>query len=108
KAAHALYSNATSDWWTLQIPVIEQLPQGQTNVFDLYHNFSGTLTEKLISLPILDDFKCRGSFAAYWSSIANDIKSVIASGWNAELIPDDEILQSQFPEVLKELKDNET
>ena len=57
---------------------------------------------------ILDDFKCRGSFAAYWSSIANDIKSVIASGWNAELIPDDEILQSQFPEVLKELKDNET
>jgi type I restriction enzyme M protein len=32
---------------------------------------------------------------------------VDASGWNAELIPDDEILQSQFPEVLKELKDNE-
>jgi type I restriction enzyme M protein len=108
KAAHALYSNSINDWWTLQIPVIEQLPQGQTNVFDLYHTFSGTLTEKLISLPILDDFKCRGSFAAYWSSIANDIKSVIASGWNAELIPDDEILQSQFPEVLKELKDNET
>jgi len=107
KAAHALYSNAINHWWEAQIPVIEQLPQGQTNVFDLYHNFSGMLTEKLISLPILDDFKCRGSFAAYWSSIANDIKSVIASGWNAELIPDDEILQSQFPEVLKELKDNE-
>ncbi|HRO84296.1 MAG TPA: hypothetical protein PK110_05680, partial [Niabella sp.] len=43
----------------------------------------------------------------YWNSITNDIKSVDASGWNAELIPDDEILQSQFPEVLKELKDNE-
>lgn len=107
KAAHALYTTAINDWWAAQISVIEQLPQGQTNVFDLYHNFSGTLTEKLVSLPILDDFKCRGSFAAYWSSIANDIKSVIASGWNAELIPDDEILQSQFPEVLKELKDNE-
>lgn len=108
KASHALYENAINDWWTLQIPVIEQLPQGQTNVFDLYHDFSRTLTTKLISLPILDEFKSRGSFAAYWSSIANDIKSVIASGWNAELIPDDEILQSQFPEVLKELKDNET
>jgi type I restriction enzyme M protein len=32
---------------------------------------------------------------------------VAASGWNAELIPDDEILESQFPEVLKELHENE-
>ena len=30
-----------------------------------------------------------------------------ASGWNADLIPDEEILQSQFPEVLKEMQDNE-
>ena len=107
KAAHSIYENAINDWWASQIPVIEQLPQGETNVFDLYNDFSETLTNKLISLPILDDFKCRGSFAAYWSSISNDIKSVIASGWNAELIPVDEILQSQFPEVLKELKENE-
>ena len=45
--------------------------------------------------------------AAYWSSIATDLKSVEASGWNAELIPDDEILESQYPEVLKELRTNE-
>jgi len=32
---------------------------------------------------------------------------VAASGWNAELIPDDEILQSQFPKVLKLLHDNQ-
>lgn len=31
-----------------------------------------------------------------------------ASGWNAELIPDDEILESQFPDVLKELRMNES
>jgi type I restriction enzyme M protein len=34
-------------------------------------------------------------------------KKCDASGWNAELIPDDEILESQFPEVLKELRSNE-
>jgi type I restriction enzyme M protein len=45
--------------------------------------------------------------AAYWDELKTDLKSVAASGWNAELIPDDEILQSQFPEVLKELHDNE-
>jgi type I restriction enzyme M protein len=56
-------------------------------------------------LGILDDFKCRGAFAGFWNDIFNDLRSVAASGWNAELIPDDEILQSQFPEVIKELND---
>jgi hypothetical protein len=28
-----------------------------------------------------------------------DLKSIAASGWGPELIPDDEILASQFPEV---------
>lgn len=107
KTANGKYNNAINEWWALQIPVIELLPEQKTNVFDLYHQFSKTLTEKLQALPILDEFKSRGSFAAYWNSITNDIKSVDASGWNAELIPDDEILQSQFSEVLKELKDNE-
>lgn len=107
KSAHAQYTKAIGEWWTKQIPVIEKLPEQTISVFDLYRQFSGTLTEKLIVLPILDEFKSRGSFAAYWNSITNDIKSVDASGWNAELIPDDEILESQFPEVLKELKENE-
>ena len=107
KTAFARYNQAIGEWWQQQLPLLEQLPEQKTSVFDLYHTFSATLTEKLIALPILDEFKSRGSFAAYWNSITNDIKSVDASGWNAELIPDDEILQSQFPEVLKELKDNE-
>lgn len=107
KKANGKYNNAINQWWALQIPVIELLPEQKTNVFDLYHQFSKTLTEKLQALPILDEFKIRGSFASYWNSITNDIKSVDASGWNAELIPDDEILESQFPQVLKELKENE-
>ena len=120
KTAFSRYKNAINDWWKEQQSTLEQLPEGKVSVFDLYHQFSKSLTEALkfnnqrnpkISLisgqDILDEFKSRGSFAAYWESITNDIKSVDASGWNAELIPDDEILQSQFPEVLKELKDNE-
>ncbi len=107
KAAYAQYENAITDWWKSQTSVIEQLPKGKANIFDLYNDFSETLTEKLVSLPILDSFKSRGSFAAFWSTISNDIKSVIASGWNAELIPDNEILQSQFSGVLQKLKENE-
>ena len=31
-----------------------------------------------------------------------DFKSIAASGWGPELIPDEDILQSQFPEILAE------
>lgn len=107
KTAHTQYTEAINQWWQLQLPVIEKLNDSTINAFDLYHQFSKTLTEKLNALTILDEFKSRGSFASYWNSIYTDIKSVDASGWNAELIPDDEILKSQFPEVLKELRSNE-
>jgi type I restriction enzyme M protein len=33
-----------------------------------------------------------------------DLKSIAASGWGAELIPDDELLQSQFPKLLAEME----
>lgn len=118
KSAHQKYTHAINDWWQQQMPVLENLTDGNANIFDLYHQFSESLTAKLNfsnshtnheihSVNILDPFKTRGSFAAFWSDITNDIKSVMASGWNAELIPDDEILKSQFPQVLKELKENE-
>lgn len=106
-AVHGQYMDAIEQWWQQELAVIEKLPARELSIFDLYHNFSETLTEKLLPLPVLDDFKTRGAFAGYWSSITNDIKSVLASGWNAELIPDDDILESQFADVLKEQRDNE-
>jgi len=33
-----------------------------------------------------------------------DLKSIAASGWGPELIPDDDILNSQFPELLAEME----
>jgi len=116
-SAHASYTNAINEWWQLQVPIIEQLPEKTISVFDLYTQFSHSLTEKLKlsnhqdktnhSSDILDEFKSRGSFASYWNTLNTDLKSVNASGWNAELIPDDEILESQYPEVLAELRANE-
>ncbi len=45
--------------------------------------------------------------AAYWNELNIDLKSVAASGWNAELIPDDEIVESQYPGILRELREKE-
>jgi len=104
KDKHKSYMTSMKLWWVEHQAKLEALPQ-QRNVYDLYHAFSATITAKIGTLGILDEFKCRGAFAGFWNEIFNDLRSVAASGWNAELIPDDEILQSQFPEVIYELND---
>ena len=42
------------------------------------------------------------------NTLAGDLKSVAASGWNSELIPEEDILRSQFPEVLERIEADRT
>ena len=56
------------------------------------------------SQHLLTRYQVRGAFANYYKLLASDFKSIAASGWGAELIPDQDILQSQFPHVLAELE----
>lgn len=105
-AKRAEYKQSIQNWWNANMPKLVALPE-EKNVFALYRDFSRSISEGFRALGILDLYKSRGAFAAYWSSLESDLKSVSASGWNAELIPEDEILQSQFPEVLAELAQNQ-
>lgn len=100
------YLNNVGQWWQNNLSKLEALPEEQ-NVFELYRDFSQSIADNFSALGILDLHKSRGAFAAYWNSLETDLKSVAASGWNADLIPDAEILQSQFPEVLEDLANNE-
>ena len=106
KANQLKYENAVNTWWQKNLSKLEDLPQKQ-NVFELYRDFAKSIATDFSALGILDLHKSRGAFACYWDSLETDLKSVAASGWNAELIPADEILQSQFPEILEELATNE-
>lgn len=108
------YTHGLNSWWNSIVADFEALPE-KKNVFELYRKFSESFTVALKVLPfgedlggaVLDNYQSRGSLAAYWSELNTDLKSVAASGWNAELIPDDEILESQYPDVLTELRENE-
>jgi type I restriction enzyme M protein len=57
--------------------------------------------------PVINLYQGRGAIAQFFTDLKYDFMSVVSSGWNAELIPEDEILGNQFPEVLKELRDAE-
>lgn len=101
------YEAGIQEWWVINEPQLIALPQTQ-NVFHLYKEFGVSMAAHFSKLGILDAHKSRGAFAGFWNTLETDFKSVAASGWNAELIPDAAILQSQFPEVLQELADNES
>ena len=111
KATQTQYTVQLGAWWKTVVKEFEALPENK-NVFELYRKFSESFSKAILVLKtgqktVLDNYQGRGALASYWNELNIDLKSVAASGWNAELIPDDEILESQFPEVLKELRTNE-
>jgi type I restriction enzyme M protein len=103
KAKHEDFHKALDDWWMHNMPLIEALPVSQ-NVFRLRREFLTSIAEALVPQGMLDLHQIRGAFAAYMNRMAADFKSVAASGWSAELIPEAEILQSQFPDVLEQIE----
>ncbi len=105
---HKDFQTELDCWWTKHLPSMEALANtDQQTVFALRRNSLNTLSEALVNQNLLDLYKVRGAAANYFNRLQADLKSIAASGWNAELIPDEEILQSQFPEVLGNLKQDQ-
>ncbi len=90
---------------------IEQLAPAngeRGNVYALRRELLASISAALNNQSLLNAHQVRGAFANYVDSLKADLKSIAASGWGAELIPDDDIVQSQFPEVLEQLEKDRT
>jgi type I restriction enzyme M protein len=103
QAKHAEFQQSLDAWWTGNVKRLEKLPETQ-NVFEFRRQCIDGLSKALVPHNLLDVYQARGAVAAYIKSLDSDLKSIAASGWGPELIPDDEILQSQFPEVLEQIE----
>jgi type I restriction enzyme M protein len=98
-------------WWQQHLPVVEALAPDATNQHATDRNVYAVRAALLegiervfVGQSLLTRYQVRGAFANFYQSLASDLKSIAASGWGPELIPDDDILQSQFPQVLAELE----
>lgn len=108
-AAHQQVMDTLQSWWRHNLPVVEALapdatnPQARpNNVYVMRSQLLKSIEAALAGNGLLTAFQVRGAFATYIDSLKADFKSIAASGWGPELIPDEELLQSQFPEVLAE------
>ena len=107
--AHAAFLDRLQAWWAQHAARIEALAPthneaGQLvqhgNVYALRRELLDSIAEALADNGLLTAHQARGALAHYLGELAADLKSIAASGWGAELIPDDEILASQFPDLL--------
>lgn len=98
-------------WWRQHLPIVEALAPDADNQHATARNVYAVRAALLDGIErtfagqhLLNRYQVRGAFASYYKLLASDFKSIAASGWGPELIPDEDILQSQFPEVLAELE----
>jgi type I restriction enzyme M protein len=105
--AHSRFLEILEAWWQKNLRPIEALaPSNGTkgNVYELRRQLLASIAETFTDQNLLTDHQIRGAFARYMDDLKADLKSIAASGWGPELIPDDNILQSQFPELLAEME----
>jgi type I restriction enzyme M protein len=107
QAKHAVFHKVIEGWWNKNVSEIERLPETK-NVFELRRHCIDGLAKALTPQAILTTHQVQGAVASYVKILESDLKSVAASGWGAELIPEEQILQSQFPEVLAQIEKDKT
>ena len=107
--AHAACLATLETWWTKHLPHVEALaPTGakKGNAYELRRLLFASIVEAFAAKKhaLLTDHQIRGALARYFEYFKPEFKSIAFSGWGPELIPDAEILQSQFPQVLAEME----
>ena len=109
-AKHDAFNDQLIKWWDTQfLPAFHELGDeklGSKGVFSLRRDALNSIVTALLPENLLSIYQVRGAMASNFKKHEADLKSIANSGWNAELIPDEEILESQFPEVLTNLKND--
>ncbi len=115
-SAHEVFLKTFEAWWQKHLPSIETLTPAvdvqrngkNGNVYALRRSLLASIDQTFADNKLLTGHQIRGAFARYVDELKADLKSIAASGWGPELIPDCDILESQFPEVLAEMETKRT
>ena len=105
--AHARFVDKLELWWKEHLPLIEALaPKSgkRGNVYELRRQLLVSIAMTFAKQTLLTEHQIRGALASYFEFFKPEFKSIAFSGWGPELIPDDDILQSQFPEILADME----
>lgn len=107
-AKHNVFNAQLEKWWSTKFESefhkLGDETLGSKGVFALRREALNSIVDVLLPENLLSIYQVRGAMANVFKQYEADLKSIANSGWNAELIADEEILASQFPDVLQNLK----
>lgn len=104
--AHSRFLQTLDSWWERNLPVVTGLVASNGHggsVYDLKRELVSDIDKTFADQQLLNEHEVRGAFARYIDDLKADLKSIAASGWGPELIPDGEILASQYPDLLADM-----
>jgi type I restriction enzyme M protein len=110
-AAHSAFLDDLNVWWNRHLSHVEALAPAngdKGNVYELRRLMLASISDAFASQTLLNDHQIRGALARYFEFFKPEFKSIAFSRWGPELIPDDDILNSQFPEILAEMETGHT
>ena len=105
--AHGRFVDKLELWWKEHLPLIEALAPKygkRGNVYELRRQLLVSISATFAKQHLLTEHQIRGALASYFEFFKPEFKSIAFSGWGPELIPDDDILLSQFPEILADME----
>ncbi len=100
---HSEHIDKLKEWFTEILPEIENFPK-KNNLWLFRNNALNSLKEKLIPLNAIDEFKIAGVFVNWWEELFYDFKSIIADGFNKNLVEDESIKAKFFKNELSEIE----
>ncbi len=90
-------------WWGDAAQEIAQFP-GNNHLPYFKREYQQRLLECLLPVGVLDEFQIAGVFVNWWEAVRYDLKAVVATGWSANLIPDEYILERFFQKEREEIE----
>jgi type I restriction enzyme M protein len=103
KSRQAELEQRLDAWWQEAAGAIEGFP-GHNELAQFRRYFQNTLLQALLPVGVLDEFQVAGIFANWWEAVRYDLKTIVAAGWSANLIPDEYILNAFFEAVQAEIE----
>ncbi|MFV0388561.1 MAG: type I restriction-modification system subunit M [Pyrinomonadaceae bacterium] len=100
-------NNEMAEWWKIAQADFAKLEKN--NIYaEVRKELLDSVKERFASVDVLDQFQTAGVFVNWWQTIKYDLKTIINSGWNQTLIPDEYLIAKFFQTEADEIAETES
>ncbi len=96
-----------TEWWELAREDFSKL-ENRNILAEVRAELMSSIKERIIPIGVFDEFQTAGIFVNWWQIINADLKTIMNSGWETSLIPDEYIINAFFTRETEEIENLES